>query len=103
MPSQCAGITANTSRLLPMPAPLPCRYYWHRMAGTALSWFVWDFAFYGNKLFQSAFINAVIGGTPTLIQVSVGPDRPDPGPSAVLLPSTAALVHSPRRAPALNP
>ena len=39
------------------------------MAGTALSWFVWDFAFYGNKLFQSAFINAVIGGTPTLIQV----------------------------------
>lgn len=25
-------------------------YYWHRIAGTSLSWFVWDFAFYGNKV-----------------------------------------------------
>lgn len=26
------------------------RYYWHRNFGTAMSWFVWDFAFYGNKV-----------------------------------------------------
>ena len=50
----------------------PNRNYWHRVTGCALSWFVWDFAFYGNKLFQSNFINAVIGGAPTLIQVCRG-------------------------------
>ncbi|GAQ81972.1 phosphate transporter [Klebsormidium nitens] len=62
-------------------------HYWHRLAGTALSWFVWDVAFYGNKLFQmalswfvwdvvfygnklfkSTFINIIIGGSPSLIQ-----------------------------------
>ncbi len=32
------------------------KYYWHRNFGTAMSWFVWDFAFYGNKLFQGTFI-----------------------------------------------
>lgn len=32
------------------------RYYWHRMVGSGLSWFLIDFAFYGNRLFQSAFI-----------------------------------------------
>jgi len=31
---------------------LHLKYYWHRNVGTATSWFVWDFAFYGNKLFQ---------------------------------------------------
>ena len=35
------------------------KYYWHRNFGTALSWFVWDFAFYGNKLFQGAFIKVI--------------------------------------------
>ena len=33
------------------------RHYWHRVGGCALNWFVWDFAFYGNKLFQSTFIS----------------------------------------------
>lgn len=37
-------------------------YYWHRIAGTSLSWFVWDFAFYGNKLFQSTFIKVINPG-----------------------------------------
>lgn len=23
--------------------------YWHRILGTSLSWFVWDFAFYGER------------------------------------------------------
>lgn len=25
------------------------RHYWHRVGGTALAWFVWDFAFYGGS------------------------------------------------------
>ena len=36
------------------------KMYWHRQLGTALSWFVWDFAFYGNKLFQSVFIGIIV-------------------------------------------
>ncbi|KAG2495268.1 hypothetical protein HYH03_006541 [Edaphochlamys debaryana] len=43
-------------------------YYWHRNLGTAASWFVWDFAFYGNKLFQSTFIK-IINPTASVIQV----------------------------------
>ena len=43
------------------------RTYWHRLAGTALSWFVWDFAFYGNKLFQGTFI-AIINPGASLVQ-----------------------------------
>lgn len=35
---------------------LMMRHYWHRNVGTAVCWFVWDFAFYGNKLFQGTFI-----------------------------------------------
>ena len=38
------------------------KLYWHRQLGTALSWFVWDFAFYGNKLFQSTFIAIIVPG-----------------------------------------
>jgi MFS family permease len=34
-------------------------HYWHRSFATAMSWFVWDFAFYGNKLFQSVFIKII--------------------------------------------
>lgn len=37
------------------------KYYWHRNLGTSLSWFVWDFAFYGNKLFQGTFIKVGSG------------------------------------------
>ena len=46
------------------------RTYWHRLLGTASSWFVWDFAFYGNKLFQGTFI-AIINPGASLIQVNV--------------------------------
>jgi MFS family permease len=35
------------------------KHYWHRLAGTALSWFFWDVSFYGNKLFQSTFIKII--------------------------------------------
>ncbi|KDD76549.1 hypothetical protein H632_c186p1 [Helicosporidium sp. ATCC 50920] len=43
-------------------------FYWHRILGTSLSWFVWDFAFYGNKLFQSTFIQVINPGA-GLLQV----------------------------------
>lgn len=32
------------------------KHYWHRLFGTASAWFLWDVAFYGNKLFQTSFI-----------------------------------------------
>lgn len=57
------------------------RHYWHRVGGTALAWFVWDFAFYGNKLFQSTFIK-IINPDSSLIQVL----------EWTLLNSTVALV-----------
>jgi len=47
------------------------RYYWHRLAGTCASWFFWDVAFYGNKLFQSVFIIAILGENATLSQISL--------------------------------
>ncbi|GLC45588.1 hypothetical protein PLESTB_000874300 [Pleodorina starrii] len=43
-------------------------YYWHRNFGTAMSWFVWDFAFYGNKLFQGTFIK-IINPKASVIQI----------------------------------
>ncbi len=38
------------------------KYYWHRMIGTALGWFVWDMTFYGNKIFQTKFISLFVQG-----------------------------------------
>ncbi|KAK9807684.1 hypothetical protein WJX72_006095 [[Myrmecia] bisecta] len=38
-------------------------HYWHRLLGTALGWFAWDFYYYGNKLFQSEFIGIIHPGT----------------------------------------
>ncbi|KAK9867868.1 hypothetical protein WJX84_003938 [Apatococcus fuscideae] len=32
------------------------RFYWHRLLGTSLGWAAWDFWYYGNKLFQTEFI-----------------------------------------------
>ncbi|GLI58503.1 hypothetical protein VaNZ11_000236 [Volvox africanus] len=43
-------------------------YFWHRNFGTSVSWFVWDFAFYGNKLFQNSFIK-IINPHASVIQV----------------------------------
>ncbi|KAG2425952.1 hypothetical protein HXX76_013325 [Chlamydomonas incerta] len=59
--AKASGVQGRKFRLL-------LRYYWHRIFGTAASWFVWDFAFYGNKLFQSTFIK-IINPTATVIQV----------------------------------
>eukprot|EP00884_Botryococcus_braunii_P017221 jgi/Botrbrau1/4182/Bobra.0192s0042.1 len=38
------------------------KHYWHRLVGTCGAWFFWDVSFYGNKLFQSTFINIISGG-----------------------------------------
>ena len=35
------------------------RYFWHRLIGTAGGWFCNDFFFYGNKIFQGAFLACV--------------------------------------------
>ena len=47
---------------------LLAKYYWHRQFGTAFNWLVWDFAFYGNKLFQGTFIK-VINPTASLMEL----------------------------------
>lgn len=46
------------------------RKYVYRLIGAAGGWFVWDVAFYGNKLFQNTIIIAIIGGNKS--QVSLG-------------------------------
>jgi hypothetical protein len=37
------------------------RHYSSRLFGTSACWLLWDVAFYGNKLFQSSFLLALIG------------------------------------------
>ncbi|KAL3156851.1 hypothetical protein ABBQ38_001120 [Trebouxia sp. C0009 RCD-2024] len=32
------------------------KHYWPRLLATCGAWFLWDFSFYGNKVFQSTFI-----------------------------------------------
>jgi len=36
------------------------QYYGMRLFGTCTTWFLWDISFYGNKLFQSAFIMTLL-------------------------------------------
>jgi len=45
------------------------KHFWHRLLGTASSWYLSDIVFYGNKLFPASIIIAVIGGNPTVFQV----------------------------------
>eukprot|EP00898_Chlorokybus_atmophyticus_P004917 jgi/Chlat1/5426/Chrsp35S05231 len=51
------GVRFDNRKLL-----LVFKHYGPRLVGTSLSWFVWDFAFYGNKLFQSTFIKIINPG-----------------------------------------
>jgi len=39
------------------------RKYFPRLIGCAGGWFVWDVAFYGNKLFQGKIIAVILGGS----------------------------------------
>jgi hypothetical protein len=41
------------------------------MFGSSLAWLLWDIAFYGNKLFQSTFLLAIMGADTSLLQLSV--------------------------------
>lgn len=45
--------------------------YGVRLGGVSLCWFLWDIAFYGNKLFQSSFILALTGAETTLIEFAM--------------------------------
>ncbi|CAL8468731.1 g8271 [Coccomyxa elongata] len=42
------------------------KMFWSRLLATAGSWFLWDFSFYGNKVFQSAFIQILSPGASLL-------------------------------------
>ena len=44
------------------------RAYFPRLFGAAASWFVWDVAFYGNKLFQGTLVLSIIGSNASLLQ-----------------------------------
>jgi MFS family permease len=44
-------------------------HYWHRLFACAGGWFVWDFAFYGNKLFQGTFIKTITGTSSVLVTI----------------------------------
>ena len=50
------------------PTALLFRIYGVRLFGASMSWFLWDIAFYGNKLFQSSFLLALTGYNTTLVQ-----------------------------------
>jgi len=43
------------------------RKYLPRLTGAAGGWFLWDVAFYGNKLFQGTIITALVGKNATLL------------------------------------
>jgi MFS family permease len=45
--------------------------YGMRLVGVSVAWMLWDVAFYGNKLFQSAFLLALTGDETSLIEMSI--------------------------------
>jgi len=53
----------NTSGYDLVSLNLCINHYWGRLLATAFGWFANDFAFYGNKIFQSAFIAIIIPHT----------------------------------------
>ena len=48
------------------------RNYGVRLFGTCSTWLLWDVAYYGNKLFQSNFIIALMGVDGTLVDIAGG-------------------------------
>jgi hypothetical protein len=44
-------------------------HYWHRLLATAGAWFLWDFSFYGNKIFQSSFIKILSPNATLLVNL----------------------------------
>jgi hypothetical protein len=58
------------------------KQYGSRMFGAGMAWLLWDITFYGNKLFQSTFLLAVVGEAATLTELT----------GAAALNATVALV-----------
>ena len=54
------------------PTRLLLNNYGYRLFGTSMSWLLWDIAFYGHKLFQSAFLLELTGDNATLFELSGG-------------------------------
>jgi MFS family permease len=45
------------------------KHYWHRLFATCGGWFLWDFSFYGNKVFQSTFIGILSPGASIFVNL----------------------------------
>eukprot|EP00243_Klebsormidium_subtile_P012450 TRINITY_DN7622_c0_g1_i1.p1 TRINITY_DN7622_c0_g1~~TRINITY_DN7622_c0_g1_i1.p1 ORF type:complete len:553 (+),score=105.97 TRINITY_DN7622_c0_g1_i1:708-2366(+) len=44
-------------------------YYSSRLVGVSVCWFLWEFTFYGNKLFQNLFIGILVGPNVGLVKL----------------------------------
>lgn len=60
------------TRKVQSPARLLLSNYGYRLFGTSMTWLLWDIAFYGHKLFQSAFLLELTGDEATLFELSAG-------------------------------
>jgi len=68
---------------------LSWKHYGVRLVGVSLCWFLWDVAFYGNKLFQSSFLLALTGG-----RGDANDDVDDAPPTSLIAFSTAAALNA---------
>ena len=62
--------TTSTEDLHSSEITLFLRNYGWRLVGASTTWFLWDIAFYGNKLFQASFLLALTGENTTLLEMS---------------------------------
>lgn len=56
----------------PSHVKLLFRHYGVRLLGTSMTWLLWDIAYYGNKLFQSSVLIALVGEDVSLVGISSG-------------------------------
>ena len=61
---------ANTSRTYQNRFKLVHQQYGSRMFGAGMAWLLWDISFYGNKLFQSTFLLALVGENASLTELT---------------------------------
>jgi hypothetical protein len=62
--------TSSVEDLRSTEMTLLWRNYGGRLFGACATWFLWDIAFYGNKLFQASFLLALTGENTTLLEMS---------------------------------
>ncbi len=76
------------------------RHYGVRLFGTSMIWLLWDIAYYGNKLFQSSVLLALLGDDVSLVSISSGKLIHGSGDESKLsdddATSHAELTHFPR-------